>query len=175
VTPRELEEYRALRQTIRERGTVRIWLVLAAMTAWGGLAISTTVWAPWPVATLLPLLVLASGFEAVFALHTGVERLGRYLQVFYEDDESARKWEHQAMAYGKRFPGGSDPLFALFFYLATLFNFVPVVLTGALPIEYGAVGSLHLLFLIRRIQARRQAARQRSIELERFLQLKQSN
>ena len=36
-----------------------------------------------PVATLLPLVLLAACFEAIFALHTGVERIGRYLQVFY--------------------------------------------------------------------------------------------
>jgi len=26
MTPRELEEYRALRHTIRERGTARVWI-----------------------------------------------------------------------------------------------------------------------------------------------------
>ncbi len=175
MTPRELEDYRALRDTIRERGTVRVWLVLAGITAWGSLTVLTIAWAPWAVATLLPLLVLAAAFEGVFALHTGVERIGRYLQVFYEDDESVRKWEQQAMAYGRRFPGGApDPLFAIIFGLATLFNFVPVVLAGGIAIEYGVVGLLHLLFLIRLVQARLQAVRQRSRDLERFQQLKQT-
>ena len=35
-------------------------------------------------AALLPLLVLAAGFEAIFALHINVERIGRYLQVFHD-------------------------------------------------------------------------------------------
>lgn len=173
MTPRELEEYRALRETIRERGTARVWVVMAGLTAWAGLTLSAIAWAPWPLATLAPLLVLAGTFEAAYALHTGVERIGRYLQVFYEDDESDRKWEHQAMAYGSRFPGGSpDPLFALFFCLAAVFNFVPVVLAQAVPVEYGVVGALHLLFVARLVVARRQAARQRSVDLERFRQLK---
>ena len=43
---------------------------------------------PVPLATLVPLLVLAAAFECVFALHVGIERVGRYLQVFYED-----RWE----------------------------------------------------------------------------------
>ena len=79
MTPRELEEYRALRETIRERGTVRVWLAVMSTAAWAALALSALALAPWPVATLLPLLMLAAGFEGVFALHTGVERIGRYL------------------------------------------------------------------------------------------------
>lgn len=176
MTPRELEEYRALRETIRERGTVRVWLAVISMAAWAALALSALALAPWPVATLLPLVVLAVGFEGIFALHTGVERIGRYLQVFYEDDESARKWEHQAMAYGSRFPGGGpDPLFSIVFCMAALLNFVPVVLSGAIPVEDGAVGAIHVLFLIRLARGRAQAARQRSIDLERFRQLKQAS
>jgi hypothetical protein len=173
VTPRELEEYRALRETIRERGTARIWVVLAGLAAWAGLAIATIAWAPFPVASLFPLLVLAAAFEGVFALHTGVERIGRYVQVFYEDDESTRQWEGQAMAYGSRFPGGAvDPLFVALFGLATLLNFVPVVLVAAVAIEYIVVGAFHVLMLARLGVARRHAARQRAIDLERFRQLR---
>ena len=83
------------------------------------------------MATLLPLLLLAAGFEVVFGLHTAVERIGRYLQVFYEEDDPSRlerSWERTAMAYGRTYPGGSDPLFVAYFFLATLLNFVPVIL-----------------------------------------------
>jgi hypothetical protein len=146
VTPRELEEYRALRDSIRERGTARLWIVLAGITAWAALVVSTVALAPWPLSTLLPLLVLAVSFEIVFTLHTSVERVGRYLQVFYEDEESLRKWEHQAMAYGRSFPSSRpDPLFGALFCMAAMFNFVSVLLVDALPVEYGAVGAVHLL------------------------------
>src|SRR3954470_4153172 len=77
MTSRELEEYRALRDTIRERGTARHWIVVVGFGLWGALALAVAVLAAPPVATLLPLLVLAVVFEAIFAIHTGVERVGR--------------------------------------------------------------------------------------------------
>ena len=178
MTPRELEEYRALRATIRERGTTRSWLCFAGLFGWASLTIATAALAELPVATLLPLLVLATSFELVFALHTGVERIGRYIQVFFEEkeDEGAADpgWEHRVMAYGRLFPGGgSDPLFTIYFLIATLFNFIPVILAGAVPVEYAVVGAIHLLFVARLVVARRQASRQRTVDLERFQQLKQ--
>ena len=113
MTPRELEEYSALRATIRERGTARVWVFLAGLAIWAALTVATAALASLPVATLLPLLTLAATFEIVFALHTGVERIGRYIQVFFEAP-GERSWEHTAMAYGRMFPGGgSDPLFTV--------------------------------------------------------------
>src|SRR5262245_27356303 len=83
VTERELEEYRALRATIRERGSQRLWLIWLGVAVWGALVTASMSLALWPIATLLPLIVLAVTFETVFAIHTAVERVGRYLQVFY--------------------------------------------------------------------------------------------
>jgi len=174
MTSRELEEYKALLATIRERGTTRVWVFLTGLAAWGALAVATAALSALPVATLLPLLMLAGGFEAVVSLHTGVERIGRYIQVFFEEEESDRRWEHQAMALGRMFPGGGDPLFALYFCIATVFNFVPVVLAEPAPIEWVVVGAIHLCFLARVAARRRQSARQRAIDLERFQRLKQT-
>ena len=84
MTPRELEEYRTLRDTIRQRGTARVWVFLAGFGMWAALTVATAALAALPVATLLPLLILAAAFEAVFSLHVGVERIGRYVQVFFE-------------------------------------------------------------------------------------------
>ncbi len=170
MTPREVDEYRALRDTIRERGTTRVWIVLAGFTAWAALATATASLAALPVATLVPLLVLATAFEIVFSLHTGVERVGRYIQVFFE--EESRGWEHAAMAYGQTFRGGSDPLFANFFRIATILNFIPAVYANPMPVEWGVVGSIHLLFITRILVARRQSSRQRATDLERFQTLK---
>ncbi len=171
MTPREVEEYKALRDTIRERGTARVWIVLAGISAWAALTIATAAVAALPVATLLPLLVLATTFEIVFALHTSVERIGRYIQVFFEDAES-QGWEHTAMAYGKNFGGGSDPLFANFFRIATIVNFVPAVYDGPRPIEWSVVGAIHLLFIVRMLLGTRYASRQRGVDLDRFQTLK---
>lgn len=169
MTPGEPEEYRALRATIRERGTSRVWIFLVGLVAWAGLTIATAALATLPVATLLPLLVLAATFEVVYALHIGVERIGRYLQVFHEETG----WEHVAMAYGRAHPGsGPDPLFVVFFGLATVFNFVPALLAQPVQIEVIVVGAAHLGFLVRLVVARRTAARQRAVDLERFEGLK---
>jgi fatty acid desaturase len=62
VTPREIEEFRALRATIRERGSQRIYLFLWTLVAWAASTIATAALAALPVATLLPLLLLAAGF-----------------------------------------------------------------------------------------------------------------
>ena len=78
MTLRELEEYRALRDTIRERGTARHWIVVVGFGLWAALTLAIVAFATLPVATLLPLLVLVVVFEVIFAIHTGVERVGRW-------------------------------------------------------------------------------------------------
>jgi hypothetical protein len=175
MTPREVEEYSALRATIRERGTARVWTFVVGLVAWSGLVAATMAFASVPIATLLPLLVLAGVFEAVFALHVGVERVGRYLQVFYETPDE-RGWEHTAMDFGTRFAGLKiDPLFCVYFWLGAVLNFIPAMLAGAVPIEWSLVGAAHVIFVGRVGVARRQASRQRSIDLARFEELKSQN
>jgi len=172
MTARETAEYEALRATIRERGTTRVWLQWATFVAWAALTIATTSLAAWPIATLVPLLVLSVGFETGFALHTGVERIGRYIQVFFEGAD--RGWEHRIMAYGAACSPAGDPLLALHFWIATVFNLVPALLASPAPSEWTVVGALHLLLIARVGAARRQAGRQRAIDLERFRQLKET-
>jgi len=170
MTPAEQEEYRSLRATIRERGTARIWVFLVGIVAWAGLITATAALATLPVATLLPLLVIVAAFEAVFSLHVGVERIGRYIQVFLENDNG---WEHAAMAYGQPLRGTRvDPLFSMCFLMATLLNFVPVLLAEPVPLELWVVGAVHLFVAIRIVLARRAAAQQRAADLKRFLELK---
>ena len=173
MTTREIEEYRALRDTIRERGTARHWIVVVGLATWCGLAVAISLLAAPPVTTLFPLLLLAAVFEVVFALHTAVERVGRYVQVFFESSSDAAAWEHVAMAYGRSFAGGGiDTLFSPLFATATLFNFIPVLVTGPPAIDWALVGVVHLLFVVRVWVARSQAGQQRKIDLERFEKLK---
>lgn len=170
MKPERIDEYRALRDTIRERGTARVWVVLLGVAIWAALTVVTFALAPFPAATVLPLLVLATGFEIVFSLHTSVERIGRFIQVFHEEDAG---WEHVAMAYGQKYAGvGGDPLFANFYRTAAVLNFLPAAFARPLPVEVAVVGAIHVLFIGRVEMARRQAARQRAIDLERFQQLK---
>src|SRR4051794_7221669 len=115
---RENEEYAVLRATIRERGTARMVLLPFIFIGWAATAVATAAVITVAVSTLVPLLILVAGFEAVFALHVNVERIGRYLQVFHEKHEKNGGWEHVAMRFGQQFPGsGPDPLFSRHFLL----------------------------------------------------------
>lgn len=173
MTPRELEEYRALRATIRERGTARHWIVVAGLAVWCGLAVAVAALLPLPVATLLPLLFLAATFEVVFTLHTGVERVGRYVQVFHEHGAEVAAWEDVAMTYGRTFGGGGiDALFSPIFAVACLLNVIPATLGGPPALDWAIVGAVHLLFAGRIWSARRKARGQRAADLERFERLK---
>ena len=171
-----VEEYRALRATIRERGTMRLVVTVITFVAWGALALG---WSSVPAFGLFPLLVLVAGFEVVFATHVGVERIGRYLQVHYETADGLPAWEHRAMEIGGRAGAGSgiDPLFSSLFIIATLLNLIPVglmsadggpMLAGGVPLELAVFGMLHLVFIGRIFQARRFTAGQRARDLELF-------
>jgi hypothetical protein len=169
-TTRHDAEFEALRATIRERGTVRMILLPVSVALWAAAAIATTAAVALPIAALVPLLVLAAGFEAIYALHVNVERIGRYLQVFHELEGG---WEHVAMTFGQRFPGrGPDALFSGIFLIATALNYLPVALGGTMP-ELVVAGMLHLLLALHIGTARQRAARQRSLDHERFTAIKQ--
>ena len=171
-TGRAQEEYTALRATIRERGTARVCLFCGGFVGWAAIAVATAALTSTPLSTLLPLLVLASIFEGVYALHIGVERIGRYLSVFHEGDKD-RGWEHAAMAFGR--PKGAASLDALFtvpFLLAAIFNLAPAVYLSPTNQELIFVTGAHALFVVRLFFARATAARQRAIDLERFVHLR---
>jgi hypothetical protein len=163
---RELE-FAALRATIRERGTVRLILIWATVALWAALLLASLAFAVVPAAFLAPLLVLAAGFEAAVAIHAGVERVGRYLQVFFEERARASGWETTAMTFGQRFPGGPDPLARVLFVLAAALNGVLAV-SGGVPTEQIGVGLFHAAFVARVVAAGRRAAGQRAQDLERF-------
>jgi hypothetical protein len=172
MTARELEEYRTLRSTILQRGTARMCIVVAGLGVWAALTVAGATLTQTPAATLVPLLFLAATFEVVFALHTGVERVGRYLQVFYERDGEA-SWERTAMAFGRTFKsGGIDALFSPVFWVATLLNLLPAFLNGPMAIDSVIVAAVHLLFSLRIWTARTQSGRQRALDLQRFEQLR---
>ncbi len=178
-------EYVALRATIRERGTVRAVTFLATLIAWAALELAFLASGPTHViGPLLSLMVLAAGFEVVFQIHLGVERVGRYLQVAYEEPASQPQlsaslpaaplpeWETTAMAYGRTYAAsGSDPLFATLFVLATLINALPLVRAWATPVPFTLLVAAHALFVVRVRVAKRQAGRQRAEDLLRFREL----
>jgi hypothetical protein len=177
-----IEEYRALRATIRERGTLRLVIGTFTFVVWAALAVISAVMVSTPGPMLIPLLLLAFGFELVNSIHVSVERTGRFLQVYYEDPRAGLPiWETVIM--GHRPPSGSgatpvDPLFSGFFIVAAVLNLAPIaVMTagtsepmfGEIPVELVVFGVLHLVFALRVIQARRALGTLRQRELDTFV------
>ncbi len=171
LSPLAVEEYRALRATIRERGSLRLFVAALTFVAWAPMSLLVPGLVPNPVLSLIPLLVLAAGFEVVFALHVGVERVGRYIQVYFESDAGdLPSWEHVAMAIGGNAGSGIDALFAILFLSGTLLNLVVggLLAARATAAELAVLGVLHALFIGRVLSARRFAAAQRQRDLSLF-------
>ncbi len=174
-------EYRVLRETIAARGSLRPILALAGLGLWALLLTAVLVWLPYPVAAIIPLLVLLATFEVIRPLHVGAERIGRYLQVFFEEDgqperplADAPSWERTAMRLSA-IPGtGGHPLFIPMFFLATIANTLPVLLAQpqATPIELAALGIPHLALIVWLVNADRAMRSQRVTELEQFRALR---
>lgn len=172
MSERRAAEYAALRATIRDRGTVRMILVPVVFVGWAGTTIAAAGVITVAISTLLPLLVLAAGFEAIFALHMNAERIGRYLQVFHADADGA-EWEQVAMAYGERFPTSApDPLFGRLFVLAISVNFLPAALNFEFIAELILLAIPHFVLINRIRVARIAAAGQRAEDLRRFSDLR---
>ena len=166
-------EFAVLRQTIAMRGTARMTIVPVTCLGWAVLTLTLLLYAGPPVGSLISLAVLVGGFEAVHALHVGAERIGRYLQVFYEGALDGPRWETTAMAVGPALPGGGvDPLFTVIFVCTTVLNLLPGLLPRPTLLEIGIITALHAAFLLRLLRARVAAARQRAVELESFRALK---
>jgi len=143
------------------------------MLGWAILASVLMLFSDLPLASIFTLALLAAGFEAIHALHVGVERIGRYLQVFYEGNDSGPQWETVAMAVGPALPGGGiDPLFTVIFTSAAVLNLIPALLPEPTPFELAVIGALHGIFIVRVLRARIAAARQRAVELESFRALR---
>lgn len=163
-------EFRILRETIAWRGTVRMALVPVVCGVWALAWISLRVSADAALAGAIPLVVLVAGFEAIHALHSGVERIGRYLQVNYENGRDGPRWESTAMRLGPGLPGGGvDPLFTVLFLLAAAANLalLATLVVPRLPAMLFMV-LLHVAFAVRLLRARRAASQQRTVDLESF-------
>jgi hypothetical protein len=174
-------EYRALREAIAARGQLRASLALAGLLGWGGVLATTLIALPYPIAAVLPLTILLATFEVIRPLHVGAERIGRYLQVFFEERPAAAEpgplappaWEQTAMMFGPAVPGAAGhPLLVPVFAIAAGVNFIAVVLPGPVPIELGLMAVPHAAFFGWLLAADRAMRRQRTRELARFRELR---
>jgi hypothetical protein len=174
-------EFETLRATIRARGGARPWAFLAGISAWAALLILVLIWLPNPIAAAVPLLVLVATFEVVRSLHLVVERIGRYVQAFFEEGSAIDgplvppAWERTAMIFGPRVPGvGVHPFFLPVFLLATVINLLAVVLPDPIPLELGAMLLPHVAFVVWMIYCDRAMRKQRATELARYRALRDS-
>lgn len=167
-------EYRALREAITARGHVRSALALAGLGLWAGLLVAVLIALPVPAAALVPLAVLWGTFEIIRPLHFGAERIGRYLQVFYEERSGADvpAWERTAMAFGASLPGAAGhPLFIPVFAGAALVNLLAVGLPVPTPVEFSSLALPHASFLLWLTRTDRAMRRQRATDLDRMRKL----
>lgn len=172
-------EYAALRETVRSRGGIRTALFLVGLAAWAVALLVVLIWLPQPTASVVPLLILLATFEVVRTLHLGIERVGRYLQVFFEEipgeiaPTRPPAWEHTAMAFGPTLPGaGGHPYFLPVFLMATLVNFLAVLFPGPVLVELATLAVPHVALLIWLLHCDRGMRKQRATELARFRALR---
>jgi hypothetical protein len=169
------EEYRALRATVRERGTLRLIVMFVTFLAWAVLVVRIAPQSETTFPLFACLVVLAAGFEIAFAAHVGVERIGRYLQSHYEGTGAGRpRWEHAIMGFTE--PSGPrahvDPVSTMLFGIAAVLNLASASAaldaTGVSLAGLAALASGHALFFWRLIHARRFIRGQRRRDLAVF-------
>jgi hypothetical protein len=177
------EEYRALRSTIQQRGSLRVVVFLLTISVWATTILIVAARFQLPYFSLIPLVVLVAGFEAVFALHTGVERVGRYIAAHHEPASNGEaRWEEVAAKF-RGAGGGANPLFPAVFIGAALINMTFGFLfgfDGNEPFSFDKtpgwipVVLLHLGAIARVLMASRFATGQRARDLEEFARLLKS-
>jgi hypothetical protein len=180
MTEQQLHEFRSLRDAVARRGQLRVALTVAGVGVWAVILTALVIAAPYPTGAILPLTVLLTTFEAVRTLHVGAERIGRYLQVFYEEADvppgfamTPPAWERTAMAFGAAVPGAAGhPLFAPIFAIATLVNLLGVILAEPTPEELAFLSLPHLAFLAWLVRTDAAMRAQRPRELARFRELR---
>lgn len=172
-------EYLVLRQTIASRGALRPVLVLCGMAVWAASLIAVLALLPYPVAAAIPLLALLVTVEVIRPLHFGAERIGRYIQVFYEEAGEPNRalsdtpsWERVAMSFGAMPGVGGHPLFVPLFLMATAVNYLAVLLPRPVAIELSVMAVPHLAFIAWLVAADRAVRNQRALELARMRELK---
>jgi hypothetical protein len=169
-------EYTALRATMAARGHLRFILVIGGLAAWAGTLLAVLIALPQPVLALVPLLLLIVVFEALRSLHAGVERIGRYVRVYFEDrcpEGGPPSWERAVPQIGGRLPGAAGhPLFMPIFLLATVLNQLAVALPGPMPEEWIVLGLLHAAFVVWMLYVDRGVRAQRAHDEARFREIR---
>jgi hypothetical protein len=180
INDRSGEEYRQLRAAIAARGDLRARLFLAGLAGWAAALVAVLIALPYPLVSMIPLTLLLAAFEAIRPLHFGAERIGRFLQVFYEergDPDRPRaetpSWERCAMSFGGGPPGAAGhPLYVPVFLVAAVLNYLAVLMPGPIAAELALLAIPHVAFILWLLIADRAVKTQRERELARFRELR---
>ena len=175
----QLEEFRALRASVRERAIARVLLLAMTWLGWAALATAIMLVVPAPLLLTVPLVVLLAAFEVNLATVRTAERVSQYLRVVFEEGRAVSGWETACADLARRYPGGvGDPLFLWVFVAVLCANYVCVVI--AIPetadparawedsLDLALVTALHLALVLRFVLARRALRAGRPQELERL-------
>ena len=174
-----LGEFQALRVAIARRADLRARLFLGGVAAWAGALIAVLSVLPYPLLSMIPLAVLVATLETIRPLHFGAERIGRYLQVFYEERGDAARplaetpsWERAATVFGSLTPGAAGhPLYLPVFLVAAVVNYLAVIIPGPVPAELGLLAVPHVAFVLWLLITDRAVRAQRARELARYREM----
>jgi hypothetical protein len=176
----QLEEFRALRASVRERAIARVLLLGMTWLGWAALATAIMLVVPAPLLLTVPLVVLLAAFEVNLGTVRAAERVSNYLRVVFEERRGVSGWETASADLAGRHPSSvGDPLFMWVFVAVLCANYLCVVI--ALPetadptararedsLDLALVTALHLTLVLRFVLARRSLQAGRTRELERL-------
>jgi hypothetical protein len=176
----QLEEFRALQAAIRERTSARLLFLAIAWVGWASLATAIMLVLPAAPLLVLPLVLLLASFEVNLGIIRGVEHIGAYLRLAFEERRAVPGWETASADLARRYPRGvADPVLFWPFVAVLGANYLCVVLAAgetADPaihvredsLDLALVTALHAAVLVRFVFGRRGLASGREREFQKI-------
>src|SRR5215203_215071 len=108
----QLEEFRALRATIRDRAIARVILLAISWVGWAAIATAIMLVLPATPLLALPLVLVLAAFEVNLVAVRATDRVCDYLRVVFEERRAVPGWETASADLARRHPAATaDPLF----------------------------------------------------------------
>ena len=176
----QLEEFRALRATIRDRAIARVILLAISWVGWAAIATAIMLVLPATPLLALPLVLVLAAFEVNLVAVRATDRICDYLRVVFEERRAVPGWETASADLARRHPAATaDPLFFWIFVAVLCANYLCVVVAvgeTADPsarvredsLDLAVATVLHGAVLLRFVLARRGLVSGRAGELERL-------
>jgi len=176
----QLEEFRALRATIRDRAIARVILLAISWVGWAAIATAIMLVLPATPLLALPLVLVLAAFEVNLVAVRATDRICDYLRVVFEERRAVPGWETASADLARRHPAATaDPLFFWISVAVLCANYLCVVVAvgeTADPsarvredsLDLAVATVLHGAVLLRFVLARRGLVSGRAGELERL-------